>query len=408
MLPDCVAELLDRLVLDDDDIRVVNDAVEVDNDNDPAPENVPEPGRANTDCEFAPSWGHNGICNRKSLGLQDQQPKVNFPSALVPTLVDLFELFFPKKFIEQVMIPQMNQKTQLGPIHYGEFIRWCGIWHLMSMCQGPQRHEYWRNAEIDYFSGAPFRLGEFMSRNRFDDILSSLTLTNVPPPPFVDKFHNIRLIADRWNQNMAENFSPAWITCLDESMSVVTNKYTCPGFMFVPRKPHPFGNEWHSICCGVTGVMFAVELVEGKDAPKELSSQREYEALGKTTSLLLRLTKSIHHQAKVLVVLYSGFCVLKGRVDLRKQGVFAASVVKKRRYWPRYVDGDAIKEFFVDKEVGDADAWAGTLHNDVHIRDSFTTTKNHPTIFCTTRNTTTNNFQLPQGHWQSLYFSSYG
>jgi hypothetical protein len=36
-----------------------------------------------------------------------------------------------------------------------------------------------------------------------------------------------------------------WISCLDESTSTWANKYTCPGYMFVPRKPWPFGTEYH-------------------------------------------------------------------------------------------------------------------------------------------------------------------
>jgi hypothetical protein len=35
--------------------------------------------------------------------------------------------------------------------------------------------------------------------------------------------------------------------------------------MFVPRKPHPMGNEYHSVCCNAIGIMFGIELVEGKD-----------------------------------------------------------------------------------------------------------------------------------------------
>ena len=57
----------------------------------------------------------------------------------------------------------------------------------------------------------------------------------------------------------------------------------------VPRKPHPMGNEYHSICCGLSGIMFAIELVEGKDSPKELKNSKPFDNLGKTAGLLLRL-----------------------------------------------------------------------------------------------------------------------
>ena len=35
---------------------------------------------------------------------------------------------------------------------------------------------------------------------------------------------------------MRDNFLPGYMNCLDESMSMWTNKFTCPGFMFVPIK----------------------------------------------------------------------------------------------------------------------------------------------------------------------------
>jgi hypothetical protein len=63
------------------------------------------------------------------------------------------------------------------------------------------------------------------------------------------------------------------------------------------------------------------------------------------------------------LVLNSGFCVLKGILELQKVGVFADSVIKKGRYWPKYIRGDEIKEHFDDKEVGDTDCLKGTLDN---------------------------------------------
>ena len=105
--------------------------------------------------------------------------------------------------------------------------------------------------------------------------------------------------------------------------------------------------------------MWGIELVKGKDAPRQRATP-EFEQLGKTVGLLLRMLKPIYSTGKV-VVLDSGFCVVKGIIELIKRGVFAAALIKKRRYWPRYVRGDEIREHFDSKAVGDADAWRGTL-----------------------------------------------
>ena len=47
----------------------------------------------------------------------------------------------------------------------------------------------------------------------------------------------------------------------------------------------------------------------------------------------------------------SGLCVTKGLVDLRKKGVFVSVLIKKRRYWPVNIKGDAIDSHFASKEV---------------------------------------------------------
>lgn len=105
--------------------------------------------------------------------------------------------------------------------------------------------------------------------------------------------------------------------------------------------------------------MYAVELVEGKDNPPHKKPEYDDKG-GKTVGLLLRMTKSIWYKG-FAVVLDSGFCVLKGIVELRKVGVFGAALIKKRRYWPKHIDGDAIQRHFADKDVGDADVWRGKL-----------------------------------------------
>ena len=49
--------------------------------------------------------------------------------------------------------------------------------------------------------------------------------------------------------------------------------------MFIPQKPWPFGNVYHTVCCGNTGIMFAMEIVDGKDAPRSRQYQ-EFDDLG--------------------------------------------------------------------------------------------------------------------------------
>ena len=338
------------------DVEFLRGFVPIDDDNDPAPENIPDSTVEVGDAVYTNEWKHDGICYRRQKTNRKEPPQV-FGVKQSPDALDLFETFFPKAFLMDVILVNINKNHTEAKVTYGELIRWIGIWFLMSTITGPQRHEFWQTCDVSIFNGAPFRLNDLMSRNRFNLILTNIAYNSSDSPTYRDKFWMIREVISAWNSNMVEKFEPAWVSCLDESMSIWTNAFTCPGFMMVPRKPHPFGNEYHTICCGVSGVLYQMELVEGKDAPPERGDP-EHNNMGKTVGLLLRLTKPISGTGK-LVILDSGFCVLKAIIELRKVGVFASAVIKKRKYWPKGIPGDKIKEHFENCIVGDDDALAG-------------------------------------------------
>ena len=100
-----------------------------------------------------------------------------------------------------------------------------------------------------------------------------------------------------------------------------------------------------------------MELVEGKDAPSQVILK--YNNLGQTVGLLLVL-EPLFGKGHV-VILDSRFCVLKGIDELKKRGVYASALIKKRRYWPKYIKRDDIKHHFTDREVGDCDSWKGCM-----------------------------------------------
>ena len=60
----------------------------------------------------------------------------------------------------------------------------------------------------------------------------------------------------------------------------------------------------------------------------------------------------------------SGFCVVEGLLEMKRLGVYGSTIVKKRRYYPRYIDGEEIKEYMDLKGVGEADAMLGSLRGD--------------------------------------------
>ena len=137
------------------------------------------------------------------------------------------------------------------------------------------------------YEGAPFRLQQYMSRTHFEAILSAIKYTKENPPAFVDCFWEVRELIDAWNESMLKNFSPSWINTIDESISKWINEFTCPGFMYVPCKPWPFGNEYHDAGCADSDVIWQVDLREGKDRPVQLGGGKEHDEKGKTTGTLL-------------------------------------------------------------------------------------------------------------------------
>ena len=137
---------------------------------------------------------------------------------------------------------------------------------------------------------------------------------------------------------MTEQFTPSWVSCLDESMSTWTNKHSCPGWMFVPPKLWPFGNEYHTVCCSLSGILWQMELVEGKDSPSEIVPK--FHNKGKTVGLLLCVLEPIFAKG-MNVILDSGFCVLKGIIELKNRGVYASALIKKRKYWLKHIKGES-------------------------------------------------------------------
>jgi hypothetical protein len=214
------------------------------------------------------------------------------------TKLNYWLLFFPDVYCRSIMLPEMNKKLDPGrpPIEWWEYLCWLSIWHLLATTDGHDRRSFWSTNDGDdpRFKGAPFRLNDLMSRSRFEEILEVTSYFNLPYPAFNDDFHPIRQLLKAWNDNMYLIFIAAWFVCLNESMSLWTNMWTCPGFVFCPLKPWDTGNKYHTIASGVSSIIFHMEMVEGKKRAKDLRKM-EFESLGKTVGLLLRMTRMGRH-----------------------------------------------------------------------------------------------------------------
>lgn len=137
--------------------------IDVDDDNDPLPENVPL-DVVDNDNIFG-NWGFSGICYRKQLHV-NRKANANLPNfAVAPELklLWLFEQLFPVEYVKGTIIVRVNSQLS-KPIEYGEWLRLIGIWLLIATSQGASRQDFWSVDPVDRFSGAPFRLNDLMSQ----------------------------------------------------------------------------------------------------------------------------------------------------------------------------------------------------------------------------------------------------
>ncbi len=163
---------------------------------------------------------------------------------------------------------------------------------------------------------------------------------------------------DAFNDHYSSEYKPLWLNCIDELMNSWLNKF-CPGFMSLPRKPHPFGNEYHLIACGDGGrpIMWRVRIVKQMDQPKKpdrrwaFPTKWETKGYSTTVELLMDMTEPLHHTGKVLTG-DSGFCVAQGVTALHQHRVHGQFLIKKWRYWPKHVPGDYNDAYMMVKPLG--------------------------------------------------------
>ena len=69
------------------------------------------------------------------------------------------------------------------------------------------------------------------------------------------------------------------------------------------------------------------------------------------TALVLRCTENWQNTERV-IAMDSAFCVTHALVELRKVGLLACTIAKKKKYWPKDVPGDAIVMHIKGKPIG--------------------------------------------------------
>ena len=191
-----------------EDIALVrNMGFEVDDDNEPAPENVPAANapRPNGAALYeGQEEGWDGIdCRAMTQGSLYNNPKFTHDwtpqgKSYAEIFLHVFPLYFFENFVTEAtnnaLLAADNARTTLG-----EMLRYVGMWLLMS-CYLKLPEYFWQTTPMrttadsseDEENDTPsFTFKRYMSRRRFLAITSALRFTNKTPPTFRDKFWEI-------------------------------------------------------------------------------------------------------------------------------------------------------------------------------------------------------------------------
>lgn len=196
-----------------EDIAMVRgQGLDVDDDNEPAPENVltDDGPIENPDDGLYPNqtWGMDSFVDPMNNDGWTKPPgfhnDFNIRSA---TWLELFFLLFPITWFRNVLIPKTNENLK-SDVSFGEMLRYIGLRLRMASVGGAfKKDDYWSTREFDGEDEAcPYNFRQYMSKTRFDSITSGLFFTDAPKPTFVDKFWEVRQMIDEWNKNMAAVF----------------------------------------------------------------------------------------------------------------------------------------------------------------------------------------------------------
>jgi len=126
-----VAEAMARGHVDNSELADLCGVVDIDNDNTPAPENLPT--NNNNLPIYDNNWHHDGSCFRRVLDANNVNATIkNWPRDVIPTDLQLFEHLFPCAFVKTAMLPKMNATMPASRSSSVAIWRVCQVdWHLV-------------------------------------------------------------------------------------------------------------------------------------------------------------------------------------------------------------------------------------------------------------------------------------
>ena len=206
--------------------------------------------------------------------------------------------------------------------------RFVGIMFAMTVTPLCNINDYWKEDDQGLMLASRFRSKLCMSKNRFKFIRQHFNTGD--PGRGAKSFDAIRPIQDIFNERAQEIFKCGHQIVIDESTSGWHGKDEKrpdgpPALTHMIGKPEPVLFMIKNLCCVETGVMFVIELQEGKLEMGTRDFVRDGEKA--TTACVLRLMGCVCGEGLVLHG-DSWFASLNTLRKVREQGNFFAGIVK--------------------------------------------------------------------------------
>ena len=150
----------------------------------PTPENITLIDTPSDETLFeGQTWGQYGVDHRAVISQNQNEP--SFKNGWNPQSLSYIKIFLhclPLKQLITFLLPSTSRATKeagIAPLKYGDILRYLGLWLLMSTCYVWNREGFWSVATFDQEENpCPYRIGEFVSKCRFNAITRELRFTN--------------------------------------------------------------------------------------------------------------------------------------------------------------------------------------------------------------------------------------
>ncbi len=158
------------------------------------------------------TWGWDGIDQREVI---IQTKNASFQGDWMPVGLSWSEIFF-KLFLAVWLFDCCMKATSDAivesggqALQKGKFVRFMGLWLLMSTCCGWMQEDFWDAKPFNVRSNpCPYHFASLMTHHRFNQINSELWITKQDPPSYHDAFWEMRGMIWAWNKNLLEFLSP--------------------------------------------------------------------------------------------------------------------------------------------------------------------------------------------------------